>query len=193
MEQTELEMVNILLGSIEESPVEVVDKAHPDVSLALDKWEEYNTDFQLRSWWFNEEDYVLLRDTITNEVYVPGGTLAIDLSATDVVQRGRRLYDKTNQTYVFTADTWPDETTVVCTMDLEMTDLPPAAHRAILAQAKLAIMTDRNMEPQKLQVAGKDAQMAEFYCKRQQLKYKDPNRLSVNKAQAMLGITPSIG
>ena len=107
---TELEAVNKMLESIMESPVNTIstNDLPAEVQTAVNTLKEVSRDVQKEGFAFNtDEDFELLRDS-EGHVYVPGNALDVDLTVdnqnADVVQRGLRLYDRKNHTYVFTFD-----------------------------------------------------------------------------------------
>ena len=104
---TELDAVNTMLSGIGEAPVNSLAGQLPaDVAVALNTLNETLREVQLESWHFNtEDDYPLLPDT-TGEIVLPLNVVRVSLQdpdSRDVVQRGRRLYDRANHTYKFNA------------------------------------------------------------------------------------------
>ena len=107
---TELEAVNKMLEGIMEAPVNTIstNDLPAEVQTAVNTLREVSRDVQKEGFAFNtDEDFELLRDA-NGYVYVPGNALDVDLTVdnqnADVVQRGLRLYDRKNHTYVFTFD-----------------------------------------------------------------------------------------
>lgn len=109
---SKLEAVNICLAGVSQPPVESLDDAPVDAELA-----EAAVNEQLRSvlgkgWHWNRENYTLSPDT-NGFIQLPANCARVraiaDRSEYDVIQRGQRLYDRVNSTYVFTS-----------TLDVEM-------------------------------------------------------------------------
>jgi hypothetical protein len=104
---TQLEAVNKMLACVGESPIEsLLGDLTANVQIAVDLLRDTSRELQSGSWHFNtEEDFELSRAT-DGTVALPGNTLDVDLTVEDgqvnIVQRGLRLYDKQNHTYVFT-------------------------------------------------------------------------------------------
>ncbi len=105
---TELEAVNSMLEAIMEAPVNSIatDSLPAEVQTAVNTLRSVSRQVQKEGYCFNtDEDFELSRD-INGYVYLPGNTLSVDLTTEngqiDVVQRGLRLYDRKNHTYVFT-------------------------------------------------------------------------------------------
>jgi hypothetical protein len=133
---TELEAINEMLRAIGESPVSTVDSGNSDVTTALDLLRSHSRRVQAMGWHFNtDREYTLTPD---GEGYlnVPSNALKIDSmgdSATlDVVQRGTKLYDKKNKTFVFS-----EPMTVDMVVGLNWDELPESARAHIISLAGL--------------------------------------------------------
>ena len=102
---TELEAVNTMLEVIGEAPVNTLEiSGVTEVSIARSILNATSRNFQARGWSFNtEKDYPLVLDEF-GQVNLPTNTLQVDATdrSLDVVQRGSKLYDKANHTYIFT-------------------------------------------------------------------------------------------
>jgi len=187
MKQTELSMVNALLESIEESPVQSIDLTHPDVQLALDIWDTESIGVQGVGWWFNTEVYELSIDTRSGEVFLPANIISIDAPGTTLVKRGRRLYNNIGHTYLFdVAETTQDDLTITCLMEWSLEELPPTVYGYILALCKIAIVANRDFDAARLQGLERMAGIRLVSLQKQHLRYSDPNRLNVNAAALML-------
>lgn len=130
---TELEAVNIMLGTIGEQPVNSLDiSTISEVSIASTMLYEVSREVQSRGWHWNEDiEYDLTASE--GEFPVPANVLKLEVtgSTDDVTRRGNRLYNKTDHTYIFT------ETTMECSVVwfLPFTDLPQAARTYITLRA----------------------------------------------------------
>lgn len=104
---TELDAVNMAMDLIGEEPVSnLLFTGVSDASTAYRHLINVTRGVQEKGWSFNKEtDYPLLVNT-DNNIEVPSNVLFIDPvdRSLDLVQRGNRLYDKTNHTYTFTID-----------------------------------------------------------------------------------------
>jgi len=128
---TELEAINVMLGAIGEQPVASIDTSLEFVKIAYDIFFDVSREIQARGWYFNEEDEYDL--TVADGVItLPANTLKVIVTGeTDwIVQRGTRLYNRTEHTYDFTDDV---EATIV--FFLAFTDLPQAARTYITLRA----------------------------------------------------------
>lgn len=107
---TELEAVNLMLSVIGESPISSLsDVGLVDAVQARQILSEVSRAVQSKGWHFNTEtDYPLSRELYTDNINVPANCLRVDTTGpdegTDVVQRGTRLYNRTDHTYAFTKD-----------------------------------------------------------------------------------------
>ena len=107
---TELECINIMLAAIGEAPVNSLTGTVPvDVRIAQSTLIEVNKQVQSEGWSFNTEiDVTLTRDGSNN---IPLGTDVLRVDAQthdhpsiDPIQRGLKLYDRKNNTFVFDDD-----------------------------------------------------------------------------------------
>ena len=132
---TKLEAVNTLLESIGEAPVvTVTDSGLIEADLAVTMIDRVSKSTQKRGWhWNTLIDYPLAID-LSGNINLPATTLKVDSYGKhkhkDVVQRGLKLYDRDNNTFVFT-ETIQSE--IVLNLDFE--DLPEAAKDFIMLSA----------------------------------------------------------
>lgn len=104
---SELDAVNTILGVIGEAPVnslEVAGMASVDVARQI--LHDVSREIQGQDWEFNSETSYSLPLTLEGYIQVPPNILKIDVTDTWLqkylpVQRGTRLYDRKNHTYVF--------------------------------------------------------------------------------------------
>ena len=135
---SELDAVNIMLGTIGESPINSLDAATGvvDAVTARAILSEVSVQVQEEGWHFNTEyEFVLTPSLDTKEIYVPANAIEVDASAydrndIDVAIRGNRLYDRKNKTFKFEQDIKADLTIL-----LEFNELPQAARHFITIRA----------------------------------------------------------
>lgn len=135
---SELDAVNIMLGTIGESPINSLDAATGvvDAVTARAILSEVSVQVQEEGWHFNTEyEFVLTPSLDTKEIYVPANAIEVDASAydrndIDVAIRGNRLYDRKNKTFQFQQDIKADLTIL-----LEFNELPQAARHFITIRA----------------------------------------------------------
>jgi hypothetical protein len=132
---TELEAVNEMLNAIGEGQVSTLDTANADVAQCLRLLRDHSRKVQSKGWWFNrEEDYTITPDANGN-LLLPSNVLKVDTSGDDryekpYIQRGLKLYDPVNHTYVFT-----EGVTVDLVVGLDWDTLPQTARSYITACA----------------------------------------------------------
>ncbi|SMG43232.1 hypothetical protein [Paraburkholderia susongensis] len=128
---TELEAVNMCLAAIGESPVNTLQNSGlADVASARAKLTEFSRTVQSTGWAFNTEHGFPLTRAADGTITAPLNVLKVSIdrrvSAAQVAQRGQRIYDKKNHTYVFTEDLKAD---VVFFLDWD--ELPQTARQYI--------------------------------------------------------------
>ncbi len=133
---TELDAINTLLAAAGESPVSsLTDSGLADVAEAKATLNEHSRLVQSGGWVFNTEyEYPLVPDT-DGFITLPQNTLKVDVDRTftqvDTVQRGLRLYDRKNHTYVFTELNLTGDMVFLLGFD----ELPQAARHYIMIKA----------------------------------------------------------
>ena len=135
---TELDAINIMLGTIGESPINSLEAATGvvDAVTARSILAEVSVQVQEEGWHFNTEyEFELTPELTTKEVYVPPNVIEADASKydrndIDVAIRGNRLYDRRNKTFQFDRPIKADLTVL-----LEFNELPQAARHYITIRA----------------------------------------------------------
>jgi hypothetical protein len=134
---TELDAINIMLGTIGESPINSLDAATGvvDAVTARSILAEVAVQVQEEGWHFNTDYEFVLTPTVgTGEIFVAPNTIEVDVSAYtsdhDVAIRGNRLYDRKNKTYSFSQPIKADLTIL-----LEFNELPQAARHYITVRS----------------------------------------------------------
>ena len=107
---TELECINIMLAAIGEAPINTLTGTLPvDAVTAQRTLAEINKDVQNEGWSFNQEYNVKLTRDGSNQIALGTDMLKVDANVfdhptIDVIQRGLKMYDRKNNTYVFDTD-----------------------------------------------------------------------------------------
>ena len=133
---TELEAVNVMLSVITEAPVTTlgVDTIE-DASVALTLLREVSRQFQAEGWHFNiDYDYELTVDG-NSKIPVPTTAAAVDsmdYENVNVARRGGFLWDKDNNTFVFSSR---QALKCVITWMYDFEDLPQTARTYITLMA----------------------------------------------------------
>lgn len=148
---TQLDVVNDMLATLGELPLNVLDAGHPMVPVALRMLNTANAREQSKSWWFNKELTDLVPDEV-GHIYLPNDVLRVDPQYMNLnyVQRGRRLYkpfEPSNANkYVFTH-------TVRCWLvrEVPFEDLPVPAQQVISYSAQLEFCKAYEADQNKVQ------------------------------------------
>ena len=139
-----LDVVNEMLGTMGETPLNTLDDPHAFRGACLSTLARVNREVQAKGWWFNSELLTLSPSALDSSIYLPGDCLGVRVprkatgaSTRNYVKRGRRLYDTGSNgdagTYVFTADVTVDIFRLIPFED----DLDEVAANYIASQAVL--------------------------------------------------------
>jgi hypothetical protein len=133
---TKLEAINTMLATIGETPVSTLeDTGVVDVAIAKRVLHNVSRRVQVKAWEFNLEKSFTLTPTFPKkEIVLPANTLGVDSVGSDigitVVQRGTRLYNNTDHTYIF-----DEALDVDLILFLDFEELPEAARDYITIKA----------------------------------------------------------
>ena len=132
---SKLEAVNSMLGHIGESPVNSISNTNAlpvSAATAISALDEISRAVQSEGWQFNTEVNVSLSPAGDGTITLSGDILELDPIDTsiDVVQRGLSLFDRSNNTSVFTKDLKVNQTRL-----LDWDSLPEPARRYITLRA----------------------------------------------------------
>ena len=133
---TELEAVNTMLMSIGEQPIQNIDDLAglTDASIAKQILSNVSRAVQSRGWIFNTDLEQVMKPDAEGVILLDDKILRVDTTAnlrnstTDIVERGRQLYDRKKNTPIFEEGT---EIKVNLIRLLNFTDLPEPARRYI--------------------------------------------------------------
>ena len=132
---SKLEAVNSMLGHIGESPVNSISNTNAlpvSAATAISALDEISRAVQSEGWQFNTEVNVSLSPAGDGTITLSEDILELDPIDTsiDVVQRGLSLFDRSNNTTVFTKDLKVNQTRL-----LDWDSLPEPARRYITLRA----------------------------------------------------------
>ena len=132
---SKLESVNSMLGHIGESPVNSISttSALPvSAATAISVLDETSREVQSEGWHFNTTHKYTLTPASSGIITLPDNTLHVDAldKLVDVVQRGLSLYDRKNNTNIFTKSI---DVTIMFLLDF--TELHEHARRYITLRA----------------------------------------------------------
>jgi hypothetical protein len=135
---TKLAAVNVLLSTIAESPVSSLDVSlSVDVATAIGAIDEVDRAFQTKGWHWNREDSLTLSPDGSGEIALPenylwvGSAYWLDSSSpVRVTERGRKLYNRDDHSYVFSQPVALD-----LVVKLEWEEMPEYARQYITIAA----------------------------------------------------------
>lgn len=149
-----LDVVNDMLATLGELPLNSVTEGHPMAPTALRIISTSKSRELSKSWWFNKELTDLTPDT-AGTIYLPDDTLRVDPQASNLnyVQRGRRLYKPFDPS---SANKYKFDHPVRCWLvrDLEFEDLPVPAQFVVSYSAQLDFMKAYEADQAKFQQIG---------------------------------------
>ena len=131
-----LEAVNRVLQMMGEAPVNSLNGQYGLALQAQDSLNDVSRRLQSEGWSFNtDREKLLQRNASTNQIAVGPNISRVVIDpyrypALDIVQRGDKLYDRYNNTYVFDEDLYVDVTII-----LEWEELPEHARQYITIKA----------------------------------------------------------
>ena len=131
-----LEAVNRVLQMMGEAPINSLNGQYGLALQAQDSLNDVSRKLQSEGWSFNtDREKLLQRNASTNEIAVGPNISRVVIDpyrypALDIVQRGDKLYDRYNNTYVFDQDLYVDMTII-----LEWEELPEHARQYITIKA----------------------------------------------------------
>lgn len=129
---SELEAVNKILAVAGDSPVQTLEDDYIQAILARQILTRTSRKIQGTGWWFNEDENVILIPDIDGFVTLGNNVISaiVNNDAGTVIQRGERLYDRQERTYVFTENINAD-----LVIALEWSELPQSAREFIADSA----------------------------------------------------------
>lgn len=133
---TQLDVINEMLASLGESPLNSLDEDHPLTAAGVRMLRIASHREQAKSWWFNKE-LTLLTPDVTGTIYTPTDTIRVDPQDTGLhfVQRGRRLY-KAHAPAVEDKYKFTNPVTCWLVRLLPFEDLPPSAQILVSCAAQ---------------------------------------------------------
>ena len=151
---TVLEAVNTMLTSIGEAPVNSLTSGLEDAELAESILLNVNREVQSRGWIFNTDLEYLLYPVADGTIYLPDNVIRIDTtdrvrsSKKEIIERGRKMYDRKNNTFNLTEYATGGLKVDVVIL-VAFTDLPEPARRYIAIRSA-RIFQDRVLSSREL-------------------------------------------
>ncbi|MBY5849790.1 hypothetical protein HFN51_04360 [Rhizobium leguminosarum] len=122
---SELEAVNVILATTSSSPISTLDENEiTDASLARNTLRATLVEVQTQGLSFNTESNYKITPDQNGNIILPRNTLKVDTDGSDAqinaVQRGTKLYNKDDHTYL-----WTKPVSLEITLGLAYDELPP--------------------------------------------------------------------
>ena len=158
-----LDAINSMLIGVGEAPVNTLNSGLQEAEIAAITLTTVSREVQSSGWTFNTDIKTTLVRNTANNIIVPLNTLRVDTLGikrrydTDVVLRSGKLYDRTKNTFEFTADI---EVDIVLLFDFE--ELPEIARRYIALRAGRKFQENTIGSSEMTQLQWKDEQQALF-------------------------------
>lgn len=131
-----LTVVNTMLGTLGEVPLNSLSDSHAMLGACLGKLNDASRTVQAKNYWFNTERATLQPSNIDGSIYLPNNATRVLAKESYIVQRGNRLFNTYDATFVFTR-----EQVVTLTKQIDFEDLPEVAANYIAARAVLDFQT----------------------------------------------------
>lgn len=180
---SELDVVNEMLSTLGEAPLNELDDEHPLVPAARRIIRIASYRIQADSWWFNQEHVTLVNDPGTGEVLVPADAIRVDPRDRNwnLVQRGRRLYDPENATYDI-----GEPVPSVLVRNIPFDDLPPTVQHVVSLTAQVEFNKSYDGDETKLSMLGAALNLVRIAMHAEHIRNVDANLLHAPAHQAKL-------
>ena len=178
---TELEVVNEVLSTVGDNPVQSLDDEYQPVFTIKQMLTNISRAMQTKKYWFNTEyDVTLTSNTLIDKIILPFNILHFEPTNTKYVARGLTVYDREERTTTITDDITAD----ICLM-LEFDELPQVAREYIKAKCKLQYNDEYLGEPSLRPTLEKELSMAKNELDRAHMENEDINVLSSTRSNAI--------
>lgn len=129
-------VVNEMLGTMGETPLNSLTEPHAFRGAALAALENARKEVLSTGWQFNTENLTLSPGGLDSNIYLPGDFLACDTGDSNITVRDGRLYNLSGGAYTFASPV-----TVRLIRDIPFDELPEVPARAIATLAVLNFQT----------------------------------------------------
>lgn len=180
---TTLTVVNEMLGTLGEAPINDIDAFHPLVPRAVTTLETMNYTIQSDAWWFNTEALTLVPQVDTGHILLPSDCLSVDSvgSSPRLAYRDGRLYNTDDATYVFAS-----RVTVIIKRLVPFEQTPPSARAYIGARAVQKFQTSIDGDSTKMRELKADTASAYIVFNAEHIRNSQVNFLHRSSLQAVL-------
>lgn len=188
---SELDVINDMLGSLGEAPLNALDEEHPLVPAGVRMLRVASFREQAKSWWFNQEIITLSPDATSGFVYTPDDAIRVDpTDGTSFIQRGNKLYrpyGDASDRYVFTSKV---ECVLVRLIPFE--DLPPSAALLVSTGAQKDFQRAYDADQLKYAQIVQDYRDAFIQCNAEHIRNRGANLLTKPSTAAIMNhISPA--
>jgi len=176
---SELEAINQILSVTGDAPVSNVNSTYEQAVVARRILLEISRQKQAKGYWFNEVDEQLLLKDSNGHINLPADTIRVDVPR-DVgkyVQRGLKIFNKVDSTYVFTDDLY-----VNMVSDLVWSLLPQTFRQYVVAVASLRYNAEYFGSPDLEQRIQSDVFEKKLALDAEDIDNRDLNMLSSTRA-----------
>ena len=184
---TTLEVVNGCLASMGEAPLSSIVEPHAMKGAAIAELNRANRTVQSKGRWFNTEEVTLKPDSVNSWITLAGDCLKFQSgSSTSIakpylVQRGSRLYDLRNRTYVLT-----EEVSGIMVRLVPFEELPPVAADYVGTMAVLRFQSNFDADNSKRQELTQDNVRAKIEFNAEDIRQRRVNFLDSNRSIARI-------
>ena len=183
----ELKALNMLLRLIGSSPVNDIDTLHPDAANAKTTLDRNRLKAQRRGWWFNIDYNVTFSPDEDNFIKIPSEITSLVATSQMYIQRGNKLYNKSDNTFLFTEDIIGCRTIRA----LDWDDMPDVVQTYCAYLAGAEFVRDELEDPVKEKSLKIDAGIELMAIKKQDLEEGRYNMFHSQRAiQARAGVLP---
>lgn len=145
---TKIQAINTMLSTVGEPPINSLAAQRADALIAQNILDEVSREVLTYGWQFNTDEGIYLTpDSNTGFIYVPDTVVRVDMDRNeleyDIVVRGNRLYNRKNNSYVFSG-----QIKVVQIYLMDFDEMPETAKRYVTIRAA-RIFQDRMVGSEK--------------------------------------------
>lgn len=146
---TKIQAINTMLSTVGEPPINSLAAQRADALIAQNILDEVSREVLTYGWQFNTDEGIYLTpDSNTGFIYVPDTVVRVDMDRNeleyDIVVRGNRLYNRKNNSYVFSG-----QIKVVQIYLMDFDEMPEVAKRYCTIRAA-RVFQDRMVGSEKI-------------------------------------------
>lgn len=178
-----LSLVNEMLGTLGEAPINDIDAFHPLVPRAVTTIDTTNYLIQSDAWWFNTERLTLTPQVGTKEILLPSDCMSVDIAERRprVAMRNGKLYNLDESTYEFS-----NSVAVVLRRLVPFEQTPPSARAYIGARAVQKFQTSIDGDSTKMRELKSDTAAAYIVFNAEHIRNSQVNFLARSGVQEIL-------